>query len=373
VELLIRLLLKTGRRVTVIAPEQPDLVRPEGCETFLMKATLADFPKPLWFKALKEAFTASLEAGRPDHIFSEGYYALGLEKEAAGIPVTAFIHNFHLVHFSKLFSEVDSPRSFAYFFLRSVPRLVLNILRYELPFLRRCDRIASVSGRNAGLLMDYYRLPSNKVDIVQNWVETDRLTPSPETRAAARRKLGIREDALVFLGIGALWRPKGFQVAIEGFRRVAADFPSAVLLLAGGGNYREKLEKLSGNLLTQGRIRFLGKVSRGAVPELYAAADVFSIPSIHPEGLAYTLIEAMASGLPSIATSLGGNIETLGQTGILVHAGNSKEMAAAMLTLASDPALRRRLGAAARERALELFSEDAALKKIERLLDLGRR
>jgi glycosyltransferase involved in cell wall biosynthesis len=367
--MLIRLLVKNGHRVTVIAPEQPGLKPADGYDLVLMKAGHADFLTAAWYEALRDAFAEVLRKGRPDHIFSESYYALGLEKAAAGIPLTAFVHNFHLVHFHKQFSEVDSLRSLAYFFLITVPRLLSHMFRYEIPFLRGASQVVSVSIRNSELLKDFYRLEPKKVFVLHNWVETELFAPSQGVRASARARLGLRETDTAFLALGALWRPKGFQVAIEAFKRNADKSPGTILLLAGAGPYEARLKEAAGNLLHAGRVKFLGEIPRSDLPSLYNAADVFIMPSIHPEGLPYTLIEAMSAGLPPIATALGGNIETVGQAGILVPGGGAVKLGDAMLALTTDLAYRKTLGEAARRRALELFAENTALRKVTSLLE----
>jgi glycosyltransferase involved in cell wall biosynthesis len=368
--MLIRLLIKCGHKVTVIAPGQPHETVNGDYRLVLLTAENHDFLTPLWFSDLETSFLNATAADRPDFIFSEGYYALGLEKVAAGVPIFAFIHNFHLIHFNKLFTEADGLRSFASYFLRSAPRTLYRMLSCELPFLRRAAKVVSVSERNAGLLKKFYRLDPDKVSVLHNWVETGVFRPDSERRASARWKLGLAGDRLVFLLVGALWRPKGFQTAIKAFKRLAGQRPEAVLLLAGEGPYEQALKNMAGEeLLASGRIKFLGLWRREELPALYNAADIFIIPSIHPEGLAYTLIEAMASGLASIATSLGGNIETIGNAGILLPPGNTDELSAAMLRLAQGPALRKTLSELARDRALELFSEEPAAKKIGLLLE----
>ncbi|OGS11228.1 MAG: hypothetical protein A2285_08985 [Elusimicrobia bacterium RIFOXYA12_FULL_57_11] len=366
--MVIRLLIKNGCRVTVIAPEQPRGAAETGYDLVLMRAGIRDFLAPHWFEALRTAFSGVLEKSRPDRIFSESYYALGLEKAAAGIPVTAFVHNFHLVHFQKLFSEVDSPRALAYFSLITIPRLFSHMFRYEIPFLHRSEKVISVSQHNAGLLKRYYRLPQEKVAVLHNWVETDIFSPCPAAKAAAKLELGLNAETTVFLAVGSLWRPKGFHIAIEAFKRLAQRRQETVLLLAGAGPYEARLKRAAGESLLSGRIRFLGEVQRTKLPPLYNAADIFLMPSIHPEGLAYTLIEAMSSGLPIIATALGGNIETAGDTGLLVPCGDVRAMETAMLELAANRILRERLAGCARARALELFSENTAREKIRTLL-----
>ena len=92
------------------------------------------------------------------------------------------------------------------------------------------------------------------------------------------------------------------------------------------------------------------------------------MPSLLSEGHAYTLIEAMACGLPSIATKLGGNIETIGDSGILVPPGDVNALEQAMIELAQNPEKRKELSRLARERVMQYFSEDVAIQKVSSLL-----
>lgn len=324
-----------------------------------------------WQTALREKTEELLTASRPDIMISEGYYAAGIEDvlKKRGIPLIAFVHNFHLVHFQKLWAEIDSARALAYYLVKTIPRLLLLISRHERPFLRKADMVLSVSDKNAGLLRSFYRLPHSKVQTLHNWVADALFVRSETLRVGTRAKLLLAQDQPVFLALGALWKPKGFQVAIAAFKLLAAEETAPVLLIAGSGNYEPMLKAIAGKqLLESGRIRFLGTWPRENLPALYNAADIFIIPSTHPEGLAYTLIEAMAAGLPAIATALGGNTETVGDAGILVPHSDPARLCAAMLKLAKDPGIREKLAARSVKRALELFSEKAAMKKLDSVL-----
>jgi glycosyltransferase involved in cell wall biosynthesis len=101
--------------------------------------------------------------------------------------------------------------------------------------------------------------------------------------------------------------------------------------------------------------------------EYYRSADVFVFPSIWDEPFGIPVIEAMAAGLPVVATRVGGVVETVedGKTGFLVPPADSHALAEAISALVQDRALRERLGAAGRERALELFSFDSAAAAYE--------
>ena len=134
----------------------------------------------------------------------------------------------------------------------------------------------------------------------------------------------------------------------------------------------EKEKKHLTNLVQQNRIenkvRFLGKIKHSELPLIYNMADIFLMPSLMSEGHAYTLIEAMACGLPSIATKAGGNIETIGDAGILGPPGDVNALEQAMIELTQSPEKRRELSQRARERVMRYFSEEVAIQKISLLL-----
>jgi glycosyltransferase involved in cell wall biosynthesis len=363
-EYLARLLLGLGAELTVILPE--GVSRPGRAAAGYTVETVSSRAQPHtseWASAMRATTERLLSSGVPDIVFSEGYYARGGETalKAAGAPLAVFIHNFHLVHFSKTFAEVDGPATLARYLLLAFPSIAWKMLAVEAPFCRRADLVVSVSGRNADLLRRYYRVSPERLAVMHNWVDVSVFRSSAELREEARRELGLAAEDVCFLGTGALWRPKGFHVAVKAFKLLTAKFPAAVLMLAGEGPEEERLKALAGRtLLDTGKVRFLGKVPLDRIQRTYNAADAFIIPSIHPEGLAYTLIEAMACGLPAIATALGGNIETLAGSGILVRHSRPAEMADAMMELASDKMRRFSVAQACTERARAAFSAAAA-------------
>lgn len=135
---------------------------------------------------------------------------------------------------------------------------------------------------------------------------------------------------------------------------VQREDPTFRLDIAGDGPCRPELETLARQLDPQGRLRFLGAV-RG-IPDLLAQARFFVLSSLS-EGISLTLLEAMASGLAVAATRVGGNPEVVdeGTTGLLVPAGNPHALAGALARLHADGDLRRRFGAAGRQRVEERF------------------
>lgn len=177
-------------------------------------------------------------------------------------------------------------------------------------------------------------------------------------RARFRAELGTDDDRIVILMTGRLVAEKGYRELIEAMRSVDAE------LWAVGGRLSsdhaesvdDLIESVQHDPVLKDRIRFLGY--RQDVPELLRAADIFTLPS-HREGMPRSIIEAMLTGLPVVATDIRGSREEVvpNETGLLVPVQNPKALAAALQSLADAPDLRERMGAAGLVRARNLFDE----------------
>ena len=156
---------------------------------------------------------------------------------------------------------------------------------------------------------------------------------------------------------GRLRTRKAVAVLVEAFATVHRRAPPARLRLAGDGEQRPALEAQVRRLGLAGVVVFEGAVPHHRMPELYAAADVFCLPSLY-EGFPLAILEAMAAGLPVVATRVAGNPEAVddGVHGRLVEAEDAAALAAALLDLIEDPEGRQRMGRQARRRVEEEFS-----------------
>lgn len=150
-----------------------------------------------------------------------------------------------------------------------------------------------------------------------------------------REELDIAPGDPVVGCIGNLRHEKNQQQLVEAFDIIVADRPNARLLLAGGGGYREKLEKLITDKGLERNVFLLG--SRLDTPDLYAAFDVYALTSVF-EGLPLTILEAMAAGCPIVATDVTGIHDVVhdGETGLLVPLHNPEQTAQAILRLLDD-------------------------------------
>ncbi len=192
-----------------------------------------------------------------------------------------------------------------------------------------------------------------RIHLVPSGVEADRFTPSEARRRAARTGLALADDAWVLAAIGALEERKGHDVLLDALACLRD--PRLTLLVAGDGSRLEALRARVGALGLGSAVRFLGRLDD--VAPVLAAADVLVMPS-RQEGLGVAALEAMAAGLPVIASRVGGLPEAVvdGDTGLLVPPENAPALADAIVRLADDRPRARALGAAGAARVQARFS-----------------
>jgi colanic acid/amylovoran biosynthesis glycosyltransferase len=203
------------------------------------------------------------------------------------------------------------------------------------------------------ILRDIGRV-GHKVTVINNGVDVRRYG-RPVDRAAVRASLGLEAGAKLLIMVGNFKEQKGHRYLLEAAPVLLERHPKLHLLLVGSGGNQAQLQAQVAESGLSGRIHFLG--SRSDVPDLLAASDYFILPSLW-EGLAMALIEAMASGLPIVATDVSGSGQVMidGQTGLLISPGNAAEIQRAVDTLLADPAQAQAMGQAARRRVEADFS-----------------
>ncbi len=227
------------------------------------------------------------------------------------------------------------------------PFLLLERLAYEMD-----DAVVVVSEGLATFLEQTEHLPRRKMVIIGHGVgEPGVAVPRPE----ARRELGLASFDPVLGAVGRLSPEKGHLHLLRALPAIAAAFPGAGCVLAGDGRARPELEAEARRLGLGGRVVFLGH--RRDVSRVLAALDLFVQPSVY-EGFGLSLLEAMAAGLPVVASRVGGIPEVVddGESGVLVPPGDAGALAASVIDLLRDPGRGRRLGEIAALRARERHS-----------------
>ncbi len=199
--------------------------------------------------------------------------------------------------------------------------------------------------------------------VVPYGVDGDLFRPGREPNNPWRQRLGIPAEAVLALAVGRMATKKGFHILFDVLPQLLTEIPSLHLVVAGSGDRLEELRRRIPN--GSSRVHLPGAVFHDALPELYRAADLFVLPAVHDpqgnvDGLPNVILEAMASGLPVVASRISGiplAVED-GRTGRLVDEGDREALFRALFELARDPALRERWGRAGRQRAVTELSWD---------------
>jgi len=218
------------------------------------------------------------------------------------------------------------------------PTAAINRLAYRLGVLP-----VAVSPAVARSFKDMYGFAPAVT--IPNGIDIDRFH-RPDAREPWRRAHGFREDDILIASVARLEPQKAPELLVESFARALGGSSRCHLLLAGDGGLREAARQRAEHLGVAERVHFLGVCAD--VPELLAASDLFALASLW-EGSPLSVLEAMAAGLPVVATAVGGVPELVedGMTGVLVPPGNPEALGRALALLAHDAERRRAMAKAA--------------------------
>jgi glycosyltransferase involved in cell wall biosynthesis len=321
--------------------------RPAGAVDLLELGMMctAGFPEPLTFSlrawgALRRRRTA-FDVVHDNQCLAYGL--LGIQR--AGLPVLATVH--HPI-------QVDRRLELAQ--ATGVRRLALRrwyaFCRMQGRVARRLPRLLTVSQAARDEIVRELGVRRERVAVIPNGVDTARFRPLPgHARTSGRIVVTASTDAPV----------KGLEPLLRAFAQVRARRPAELVIVCRprpNGPIPALLERLGLN----GSVRFVSGVPDAELVELYAGAEAAVVPSLY-EGFSLPAVEAMACGVPLVATTAGALPEVVGPDGeaaLLVPPGDAGALARGIVTLLGDGDLRRRLGAAGRARALERFTWEAA-------------
>ncbi|HEY2433691.1 MAG TPA: glycosyltransferase family 4 protein [Vicinamibacterales bacterium] len=300
-----------------------------------------------WFKAMRVA-----QKRRATVLHGHWVVPGGLIAAAAGLsrPLVVSLHG----------SDV---------FVAERSRLVRQAARgvfHRAGFVTACS--ADLAARAAGL-----GAATDRLEVVPYGVDSVRFRPSAEVRARLRASAGIDAAEPVVVTAGRLVRKKGFEYLIAALPLMAA---SVRLVIAGGGDLDAELRERATAAGVASRVRFLGDVTQDEVADWFAAADVAVVPSVRDDsgnvdGLPNTVLEALASATPVVATSAGGigSVVEDGDTGVVVPERDPASLARAITGLLADRVGGVRLGAQARVRVTARFGWSAAAERFESAYD----
>ena len=271
-----------------------------------------------------------------------------LAAKLAGVPV--ILHTFHGHVLHGYFGPLQSKA----------------LVWMERLLARLSDRIVTVSEGQRQELAAYGIAPLEKITVVPLGFELEELLACESHHGELRRELGLA-DGNKLVGIVARLVPiKNHHLFLQAAQVVAEAVPQARFLVVGDGELREELEVYARDLRLDGKVLFTGW--RRDLPCLYADLDVVALTSIN-EGTPVSLIEALAAGVPVVATAVGGvpDVVVDGETGCLVEAGDVKGLAEAIIELLRNPERAKEMGSAGREAVYPRFAAQTLIANVEGL------
>ena len=234
------------------------------------------------------------------------------------------------------------------------------------------DRVLTNSEEVRVFTIQQDKLDSARVRTIHNGIDTTRYSEANDVSEKTTPDC-FPDASHVIVSVGNLRMVKGFDILIKAAAVVAREYPQVLFVIAGGedpaeSHLRGELESLSSSLSIQRNIKFIGGIADPA--QVLSKAQVFCLLS-RSEGFSNALLEAMACGLPCVATRIGGNSEAVadGETGFIVAGEDHNSAAVRILDLLGDPIRARQMGHAARRRVEKHFSHHAYTSKLVEVYD----
>ena len=358
--------VKAGHKVTVLTTSRKDGVEEEERSGYMVKFLSPSTPMKLsrsWFnRALSEV--RKIHRDDPiDVIHSNEFAAKGAMGWAKknGIPMAVVCHGSLRTELLSFLSAADMRPRYWHWLILTPLHLLRRCLLWEMPMRRVAKSIVLVSPT---LSKDFKLFSKGKVRVIENGIAL------PDN--SRERSTG---EEIRLLCTGRADKQKGFQTAIRAVAEID-DMPLHLDII-GTGPYFEDLKKISRDLRTDERVTFHGRVTDDELNLAYSSADIYLIPTTRYEGLPLALLEAMAHGIPTISSEIGGNSDVIthNHDGIFIKPGNLSELISAIRRLGNDQQERRRISQAARATTERRFDKermiDETLQTLESLTNIS--
>jgi len=242
---------------------------------------------------------------------------------------------------------------------------------FEEGMLARSRKIIAVSHFTKWELMNYYKIPEGKIRVIHNGVDISKFKPATDKRKV-KAELGFNPDDIAIVSVGRLYARKGLFTLIESMPVVVNRFPNAKFIISGKGQSDEmhKLLVYAEKLSVKDNIIFTGYYPDKKLPKLYQAADIFAFSTFY-EHHPFAVLEALATGLPVVTTTVGGIPETIesGKNGFLAEPFNPKTFGEKILYLLEHPAFAKEMGAQARKTIVENYDWRIVVKDAMKVYD----
>ncbi len=242
---------------------------------------------------------------------------------------------------------------------------------FEEKMLENVRKIIAVSHFTKRELLDYYKVPEEKIRVIHNGVNTSKFQPAKDKRKI-KEELGFNPNDLAIVSVGRLYARKGLFTLIESMPAIIKRFKNAKFIISGKGQSDEmhKLIVYAEKIGVKDNIIFTGYYPDKKLPKLYQAADVFAFSTFY-EHHPFAVLEALSTGLPVVTTNVGGIPETIenGKNGFLVEPFNPKQFGDKILYLLDHPSEASEMGVLARKSILERFDWRIVVKDAMKVYD----
>ena len=349
-----------GHQVTIVTTAHPDNIEVEekdGHTAYYLNPSKPTKLSRAWFNESKKLVKQIHQDNPIDIIHSNEFAATGVMSWASklNIPIAVVCHGSLRTELLSFLSSADKRPRYWHWMILTPLHLFRRCLLWEFPMRKNAEKIILVSPT---LERDFSLFAKNKVKVIENGIKL------PEKTAFIEN-----EGELRLLCTGRADRQKGFQKAIMAVREI--DDLDLHLDIVGTGPYLNDLKILTDKLGIDEKVTFHGRVDDDELARIYAAADIYLIPTMRYEGLPLALLEAMSHGIPTISSEIGGNADVITHDfdGLFIKPGDMGELVSSIRKLGDDSKLRNSISIAARETTEKRFDKERMVKETLEILE----
>ena len=349
-----------GHQVTIVTTAHPDNIEMEekdGYTAYYLNPSKPTKLSRAWFNKSKKLVKQIHQDNPIDIIHSNEFAATGVMSWASklNIPIAVVCHGSLRTELLSFLSSADKRPRYWHWMILTPLHLFRRCLLWEFPMRKNAEKIILVSPT---LERDFSLFAKNKVKVIENGIKL------PEKTAFVENDGGLR-----LLCTGRADRQKGFQKAIMAVKEI--DDLDLHLDIVGTGPYLNDLKILADKLDVDEKVTFHGRVDDDELARIYAAADIYLIPTMRYEGLPLALLEAMSHGIPTISSEIGGNADVITHDfdGLFIKPGDMGELVSSIRKLGGDSKLRNSISIAARETTEKRFDKERMVKETLEILE----
>ncbi len=363
-------LVKKGHRIVVYAPkkelstneieENGVIYRFVDCMFGKFKM-LYSYSKNSWENKSVKAFLYDHDKLKYDLVLGQSSWALPIIKikNQIGVKVVSVLHGSKIGEYQTQLKNVKSIKELMYC-VRDIPHVLRAFFITQREFVHGSDKLVAVSNFVKRIIVEETFVSEDKITVIYNGVDESKFEGLEKKKSAAGEDVNI-------VYIGRIIRAKGLFVLVDSLSRLK-NLPWKLNIIGDG----EALEQLRTEITRRGltdRVNLTGLITYENVIKELGKSDIFVLPSMRMEGFPMTIVEAMFSRLPVVASDIGGNSDAVinGETGFLAKAGNVIDLSEKLAELINSHEKRVLLGENGRKKALKEFTIDRMVSKYEQV------